>query len=215
MSKRKRSLSSEHQIISFIAKLRNFLDGLDLTPTGDFVTSDEKCSRRGHCGNLNITTLYCDKLKSKFKGKTVSGKNNIHMVKLHDGVYMKTCCLCDGQSCILQRGKHCDGHYILIFSQTDSDEVSHDDYALDVTYKQMLVSYHEVESITTKQKLKNLPDYLLMKITNFENYIDTIEDTFENKKRWNENIRNPPKFIITKHCGGKSKRRRRTLKKKY
>jgi hypothetical protein len=205
----------------FLDDLRSFV----LKQVYSDVTSDTKCTRRGLCGKLNIEKLYCKEIKKHFHGKEISGENGIKMMHiLHpEEVFIKTCCICEFKptsTCISKKGEYCDGHYILIISKTDRDTIDHDnDYVLDVTYKQMLITRNQESQSISKQRFANsLPDVLLIEFREYENYVDKLQGDSKIgiKERWHENIKNPLKFIITKICPNKYHGKgRKTKKKRY
>jgi hypothetical protein len=228
-------------IDSFIKILEPILN--DFNPLNyfnqNYISSNSLLTCRGYCGVINMDQILCKVLISELN-LMEHINNDIIMYKYPiNNIYIKKCCICqnnckNSNSCIKTSGVNCNGHYILIISTNDDTIVNNDDYVLDYTYKQMLVSRNNENKYRTY--LEQLPRYLLLKSNIFFSNIfftfppppfnNEISTNLYNKilnfwskmlDLWNKNITSPCKFIISCNCeknlyGGNIKKKLNSFK---
>ncbi len=165
-------------------------------------------TRRGLCGEINVNTFFkkliSDRLVECLLITDSTREQTIDIYKYHDKeLYFKRVCICDKPCSILStcsRVKNkmaCDGHHIVIVSNSSSVIIDEsNDYVIDFTYKQMLFSRDNEDSHS--DFITKLPGYLFLPFNEFINYPINISNfTQENINRWQANITNPCKFIIS------------------
>ncbi len=187
-------------IMDDIARLITSFNSCDLsTYTG---------TRRGFCGKININYFLKKLITDKHvKCILISDATRDQTVDIYQykekELYFKRVCICDkpcseSNKCSRIKNKQeCDGHHIIIVSKNQSliiDETN--DYVIDFTYKQMLFS-HLIED-SNAEFIARLPEYLFLPFNQFINYHQSNpEFKEENINRWQANITNPCKIIIS------------------
>jgi hypothetical protein len=156
-------------------------------------------SRRGFCGQVNLNT-FIDGMQQE--GLIIPeyikrvGKSDFKMYKYNSSgvnIYFKRVCICDdpcssNSKCVINKNKNtCDNHHVILISLTSSLEIDREfDYIIDMTYKQMIYPHYQDEE--KRSEYKSLPDYLFMKLTDYENYKKT--------EKWVRYINDTCKFIV-------------------
>ena len=183
-----------------LEKIKKLLDTYDKNA----MAACSNITRRGFCGKININIVF-ENLKKNLKLEEINLERTrqdlpnqiIDIQRLDDTTYIKRLCICDkvcgDNKCTKYKDKlNCDGHHVIIVSPRKDTEINVDhDYAIDFTYKQMLVSPSEEDIKENKIKLASLPNYLFMKLNDYIHYSAS--------QRWIENITNPCKNIVNNY----------------
>lgn len=183
-----------------LEKIKKLLDTYDK----NVMATCSNITRRGFCGQINISTVFSNlitdlKLEQINLERTRQDLPNqiIDIQRLDDTTYIKRLCICDkvcgDNNCAKYKDKlHCDGHHVIIVSPRKDTEIDvNNDYVIDFTYKQMLVSPSEEDIKENKIKMISLPNYLFMKLNDYIHYSAS--------QRWIENITNPCKNIVNNY----------------
>jgi hypothetical protein len=181
-------------------EIKNALDKYDKNVTA----TCSNITRRGLCGQINISTVFFN-LKEDLGLVEINLERTrqdlpnqiIDIYKLGDSTYIKRLCICDNicgdNKCTQYKDRsHCDGHHVIIVSPRKDTEIDvNNDYVIDFTYKQMLVSLSEEDIKENKIKLASLPNYLFIKLNDYIHY--------SSSHRWIENITKPCKNIVNNY----------------
>ena len=157
-----------------------------------------ECSRRGYCGHINITSVFNYLIKDlELTEHIIYRKDSNQQIdvykNINNNIFVKRLCICaspcGNNNCSkLKIRNECNGHHVILVSDTASIDVKESDYIIDLTYKQMLYTRLEEENPDILQRMKSLPNYLFLKVSDYM--------TYSSSDRWKENITQPCHFII-------------------